>query len=89
MILLLCVVLNRWLNGIDLTGTLPTELGLMTGLTSLCAHLPLTWLVCAACAPGGICAHHAAGPVMAAHERNGHIAVCSAVACWLRRMGSW
>ena len=35
---LLLVVAHRWLNNKDLTGTLPTELGLMTSLTALCAH---------------------------------------------------
>ena len=32
---------GRWLNDNDLTGTLPTELGVMTALTALCAHTSL------------------------------------------------
>ena len=35
---LLLVVHCRRLNDNDLTGTLPTELGLMSSLTTLCAH---------------------------------------------------
>ena len=31
----------RWLNNNDLTGTLPTELGTMDALTSLCVRHPL------------------------------------------------
>ena len=29
---------DRWLDSNSLSGSLPTELGLLTGLTSMCAH---------------------------------------------------
>ena len=32
------VTVDRWLNSNSLSGSLPTELGLLTGLTSMCAH---------------------------------------------------
>ena len=31
---------RRWLDNNNLTGTLPTELGLMTSMTDMCAHRP-------------------------------------------------
>ena len=32
------VSVDRWLDSNSLSGSLPTELGLLTGLTSMCAH---------------------------------------------------
>ena len=32
------VTVDRWLGSNSLSGSLPTELGLLTGLTFMCAH---------------------------------------------------
>ena len=36
---MVCVVtVDRWLSSNSLSGSLPTELGLLTGLSEMCAH---------------------------------------------------
>jgi hypothetical protein len=50
----------RWLHNNDLTGTLPTELGTMDALTSLCVRCPHPPRL-DACAVTGLWAEHGGG----------------------------